>query len=268
MITVIDDPDDERFRQFRLSERGLASRADKRDDAGAGLFLAEGDLVVERAHAAGCVAVAALVDAERVPPVTHRLACPVYGGGIEVRRMVSGLGVPSDIIALFRRPARPTVTDLAAHADRLVVLEGVDNPANVGAVVRNAAALAWDGLVLDHTSADPLARRSLRVAMGTAFSLPHARTTRLVDDLRALEGFTIVAMTPDPGARPLDDVLPGERMAVLIGSERNGLSPQLLALGEAVRIPMAPGVDSLNAAAATAIACWHLRRRPRPESTG
>jgi len=260
-VVRIEDPDDPRFRQFRLNERGLASRADKRDDAGAGMFMAEGDLVVQRAFDAGCRPVAALVDIDRVPDVAHRLGCPVYGGGERVRQVVSGLGVPLAIIALFHRPARPTVAELAATASRLVIAEAVDNPANVGSIIRNAAALGWDGLVLDHTSADPLARRSTRVAMGTVFSLSHARTTTLADDLAALDGWQLVAMTPSPDAEDLHRVQPAARVGVLVGSERAGLSRELLALATPVRIPMAAGVDSLNAAAATAIACYALGPR-------
>lgn len=260
-VIVIDDPDDPRFGQFRVNERALASRADKRDDAGAGLFLAEGDLVVERALAAGCRPAAALVDVDRVPDVAHRLGVPLYGGGVEIQRIVQRLGFPLSILALFERPARPSVAELAATARRLVVVEAVDNPVNVGSIVRNAAALGWDGLVLDHTSADPLARRSLRVAMGTAFSLPHARTTTLADDLRAVDDIELYAMTPDPAATPLDEVEPGPRIGVLIGSERSGLSAELLGLATPIRIPMAGGVDSLNAAAATAVVCWALRPR-------
>lgn len=258
-VIVVDDPDDERFTQFRLNERGLASRADKRDDAGAGMFLAEGDLVVERALAARCEPVAALVDVERIPSVASSLTCPVYAGGNEVRRIVSGLGMPQSIIALFHRPARPSVAELAERCRRVVVLEAVDNPANVGAIIRNAAGLGWDGLILDHTSADPLARRSLRVAMGTVFALPHARTMSLADELRALDGFDLFAMTPAHGSAPLDEVTPGDRAAVLIGSERAGLSGELLDLATPVKIPMHGDVDSLNAAAASAIACWALR---------
>jgi tRNA G18 (ribose-2'-O)-methylase SpoU len=238
----------------------LASRTEKRDDAGAGLFFAEGDLVIERALASGCVPVAALVDTDHVPPLAAALRCPVYGGGIEIRRLVTGLGYPHPIVALFRRPPRPTVSELASQATRLVVLEGVDNPANVGSVIRNAAAFGFDGLILDHTSADPLARRSLRVAMGTAFALPHARTTRLADELRSLDSWQLLAMTPDPSALSIDDIVPASRVAILIGSERAGLSDALLAISTPVRIPMADGVDSLNAAAATAVACFALRR--------
>ncbi len=257
-VIRIEDPDDPRYRQFRLRERGLASRADKRDDAGAGMFLAEGDLVVERALASGCRPVAALVDIERIPSIASALGCAVYGGGVEVRRVVAQLGVPLSIIALFERSPRPSVAELAAGARRLVVVEAVDNPANIGSIIRNAAALGWDGVILDHTSADPLARRSLRVGMGTVFALPHARTTRLAAELAALDGIDFYAMTPDPRAAPIGSIEPGGRVAIMIGSERSGLSSELLALATPVRIPMAEGVDSLNAAAATAIACFAL----------
>lgn len=258
-IIVVEDPGDERFRQFRLNERGLASRAQKRDDAGAGLFLAEGDLVVARAVGAGCRPVAALVDADHVPPVADRLDCPIYGGGSAVRRVVSQLGIPLSIVALFDRPARPSVGELARHCHRLVVVEAVDNPANVGSIVRNAAGLGWDGMILDHTSADPLSRRALRVAMGTAFALPHARTHRLAAEVAGLDAFEVYALTPDAAATRIDDIDPAERSAIIVGSERAGVSPSLSSLAVPVRIPMGRGVDSLNVAAATAIACWALR---------
>ncbi len=260
-VIRIEDPDDPRYRQFRLNERGLANRADKRDDAGAGMFLAEGDLVIERALVAGCRPVAALVDIERVPDVAWALDCPVYGGGVKVRSVVAQLGVPLSIIALFDRPARPSVAALAATARRLVIVEAVDNPSNIGAIIRNAAALGWDGLILDHTSADPLARRSLRVGMGTVFSLAHARTTDLAGALRELDRIDFYAMTPDPHATPIGSITPGDRIGIMIGSERSGLSDDLLELATPVRIPMTAGVDSLNAAAATAVACYALGPR-------
>ena len=139
-----------------------------------------------------------------------------------------------------------------------MIVEGVDNPANVGAIVRNAAAFGWDGLLLDHTSADPLARRALRVAMGTAFTLPHARTRRLLDDLREHADLTLYALTPDPTAVDIGTITPSPRRAVVIGSERAGLSAEIMELATPVRIPMATGVDSLNAAAAAAVACYAL----------
>jgi tRNA G18 (ribose-2'-O)-methylase SpoU len=260
-LIPVDDRNDPQLAPFRLNERGLASRAAKRDDAGAGLFLAEGDLVVERALTAGCRPYAGLVDGARMPSVVDDLlahGADVYVGGDDLRRFVTGLGMPHPIVALFHRPPRPSPAELADRSERLVIVEGVDNPANVGAIVRNAAALGWDGLLLDHTSADPLARRSLRVAMGTAFALPHARTTHLGDDIRSLTGRTVYALTPDPAAIDIRDVRPAGRRAIVIGSERAGLSDEVLSITTPIRIPMVPGVDSLNAAAAAAIACYAL----------
>ena len=260
---VVDRADDERLDRFRLNERGLASRAERRDDAGAGMFLAEGDLVVERALAAGCRPVAALADGERVPAVALAFAeagGEVLIGGDEVRRLVTRLGMPQAIIALFQRPARPTADELIARSARLVVVEGVDNPSNIGSIVRNSAAFGWDGLLLDHTSADPLARRALRVAMGTAFALPHARTNDLLGELASLAdaGIELYALTPDPAATDIRSVTPTGRRAIVIGSERGGLSAEAIATCTPVRIEMAVAVDSLNAAAAAAIACYAL----------
>ena len=259
-FVTIDSADDERLAPFRLNERGLASRSDRRDDAGAGMFLAEGDLVVERALTAGCRPVAGLADSQRLPEVANELVrhgADVFVGGEDVRRMVTQLGMPQAIIALFERPARPPAEELIRTCERLVVVEGVDNPVNIGSIVRNAAALGWDGLLLDHTSADPLARRALRVAMGTAFALPHARTTRLTEVLAATD-IDLYALTPDPDAVDIRTVEPIGRRALVIGAERSGLSAEVLATCTPVRIPMAAGVDSLNAAAAAAVACYAL----------
>ena len=260
---VVEDAADPRLAPFRLNERGLASRADKRDDAGAGLFLAEGDLVVERALAAGCRPFAALADGDRVPGIARDIAdsgADVFVGGADVRRHVIQLGMPQPIVALFHRPPRPTARELAARCVRLVVVEGVDNPVNIGSIVRNAAALGWDGLLLDHTSADPLSRRSLRVAMGTAFSLPHARSRELVTEIDRLvaSGCEVFALTPQTDAADIRTIRPGGRRALVIGAERSGLSEAVLGSATRVRIPMAGSVDSLNAAAATAVACYAL----------
>jgi tRNA G18 (ribose-2'-O)-methylase SpoU len=170
--------------------------------------------------------------------------------------------MPHPIVAVFHRPARPSPAALLSRCHRLVVAERVDNPANIGGIVRNAAGLGWDGLLLDATSADPLSRRALRVAMGTAFTLPHARTPDLAELLGGLD-IDLLALTPDPDAEAIDVVAgqldPRRPRAVLIGSERAGLSDELLELARGVRIPMADGVDSLNAAAASAVACHVLR---------
>lgn len=274
-VTSLEDP---ALAEFRLNERALSNRAERRDDAGAGRFLAEGDLVVERALDAGCRPVAVLADAGRLPDLVQRLIdgdrvaggpINVFAGDETVRRMITGLGVPHRIVALFLRPPRPNAIDLLARSRRIVILDGVDNPANVGSIIRNAAALSFDAVITDHSSADPLARRSLRVAMGTAFALPHARTSDLAELLSAetlesmgVNDLDLIALTPDPDAPAIDELrLNHDRRAVLIGSERNGLSPEVFAAATHwVRIPMAAGVDSLNAASATAIACYLLGR--------
>ncbi len=229
--------------------------------------MAEGDLVVERALDAGCTPVVALVDAARPPASTRRLppAVPIYAGGDGVRAMVTRLGVPQGIVALFERPQRPTPARIRQLATRLIVIEAVDNPINMGSIIRNAAALGWDALLFDATSADPLSRRSLRVSMGLAIGFPTARCTSLIDELHLLadDGFVVCALTPSPGADDIDAIPLGDKMAVIVGSERAGLSDAALAASaHRVRIPMAPGVDSLNAAAATAIAC-HTLGKPR-----
>lgn len=218
--------------------------------------------MVERALDAGCQPFRALVDGSRVPVVADRFVAgggEAFTGGDEVRQMVAGLGVLHSIIALFHRPPRPSAAELAQHSTRLVVVEGVDNPANIGSIIRNAAAMGWDGVLLDHTSADPLSRRALRVAMGTAFSIPHARTTNLIDELHAMSDRDLYSLTPDPHAADIRTITPqNARRAVLIGSERAGLSDEVLSITIPVRIAMAAGVDSLNAAAAAAVACYAL----------
>jgi tRNA G18 (ribose-2'-O)-methylase SpoU len=260
----VDEPNDQRLAVFRLNERQLSTRPQRRDDAGDGLFMAEGDLVVERALDVGCTPVVALVDGARPPAVAHRLAAtiPVYSGGDDVRAFVTKLGVPNSVVAIFERPPRSTVEHLASTARRLVLVEAVDNPANIGAIVRNAAGLGWDGLIVDATSADPLARRSLRVSMGHALVLPHARATDTSAAVRHLRdaGFTVAALTPAADALDLADAPVPDKLAVCLGAERVGLGDAVLeAATLRVRIPMSAGVDSLNVAAATAIACWAWR---------
>ena len=223
--------------------------------------------MVERVLAAGCVPVAALVDAQRPPALVAQLAAggaPVYAGGERLRAAITKLGMPYTVVALFERPARLPAATLATTARRLVIAEAVDNPVNIGSIVRNALALGWDGLVVDTTSADPLARRALRVSMGHALHLPHARTADVPGLVRGLteQGVVVCALTPADDAVALDTIEPAERMALLVGSERAGLTPDAMqAATHRVSIPMMAGVDSLNAAAATAVACWQLRPR-------
>ena len=281
MVLLIDSPDDPRLEQFRLRERELRPRriparmskgmtpADM-ERVSAGHFVAEGDLVVERALDAGCVPVALLTDADSPASVVTRVSTevPVFAAHAEARKMLTGLGVALDVIGLFERPRVADLSTIIASSRHLLVTEDVDNPTNIGAISRSAAAFGVNGLVLDRNSADPLARRALRVSMGTALTMRHCR----VDDIPSIlpllrdEGFTVCGLTPHHAADDITAVAnglsPSARVAIVLGSERTGLSEQTLtSIQHRVRIPMASGIDSLNVAAAAAVACHCLLAR-------
>ena len=260
MIERVEDPADARLDAFRWRERQLASVAQRREKIGAGMFVAEGDLVVGRAVAAGCRPVALLCDDRRADEFALLVSddTPVYVGVESLRKEVTGLGVPLSAAGLFVRPALLSPAGLLADSSHVVVMEAVDNPTNLGAIVRSAAALGWDGLLLDATSADPLARRALRVSMGLGLSMPFARLDTADDLMHVLHaaGFVTYAMTPSASATDISAVRSlGNRTALMLGSERSGLSaPVLAAAAHTVRIPMHAGTDSLNVGAAAAIA--------------
>lgn len=264
MIIEIVDAADARLDAFRWRERQLTTRRDRRERVASGLFVAEGDLVVERALVAGCTAVALLCSPDAAAALDPQVApdVPVYVGTDALRKDVTGLGVPLRATGLFARPEPLDVDELVERSRRVVIAEAVDNPTNLGAVVRSAAALGWDALVLDATSADPLARRSLRVSMGTGLVLPFARLAPgdTVADLLSRHDCTAVALSPDPAAVDISHLArPDSRVALLLGSERSGLTDQTMASATVVaRIPMHAGVDSLNVAAAAAVALHAL----------
>jgi tRNA G18 (ribose-2'-O)-methylase SpoU len=277
-MIVVDSPDDPRIQAFRLRERELrprrvpervrrGMRPEDQERVDPGLFVAEGDLVVERALAAGYRARSVLTDAARPSPLVSALSddVEVYAASAEARRMLTGLGVALDVIALFERRPLPDPDDVLHRARRIVVAERVDNPTNVGAIVRSAVALGADAFVLDHESSDPLARRALRVSMGTSLMLPHTRVRSIVELIDVLHRLDVVtcALTPDASAENIDDAArrldPNDRVAVLLGSEREGLADETMrTVRHRVRIPMADPVDSLNVAAAAAVACFAL----------
>ncbi len=169
---------------------------------------------------------------------------------------------PASTAVRWRRPA-----DVLAAARRVIVLERVSNPTNLGVVIRSAAGLGIDAVLLDPTCTDPLYRRVSRVAMGEGYAFPWAWLPRLPDgglDVVRAAGFRLLALTPDSGATPIDAVDPGpdERIALLFGAEGPGLSAATLAAADdRVGIPMRGGVDSLNVGVAAGIACWVLGRR-------
>jgi tRNA G18 (ribose-2'-O)-methylase SpoU len=214
--------------------------------------------------------VVALVDADAPTPLIERISSdvPIFAAAREARRILTGLGVALDIMAIFERPTLPSFESCIAMAKRAIVVEDVDNPTNIGAIVRSATAFGVDALILDRNSSDPLARRALRVSMGTALKLPTCRVDDVIGTLREMResGFVICALTPSETA---DDIRAVEtsirscdKVAILMGSERTGLSTEALSLStHLIRIPMADGVDSLNVASAAAVAAYALLAR-------
>lgn len=232
---------------------------------GGPLFIAEGDLVTERALNAGCEPVAVLCSekgARRLAEFAPDYERYSFFATEELRRNVTGLGVPLEVISLFKRPEPCNADELLQRFRFGVFADNVDNPVNVGSIARNMAAMGWDALFLDNNSADPLARRALRVSMGNAFHVPHARVADTAEFIRAAaaDGVTTIALTPASDAMPMRDVrLIGQRRLLVLGSERDGLSDDVLgACTLRVRIEMQVGIDSLNVAAASAVACYTL----------
>ena len=232
---------------------------------GGPLFIAEGDLVTERALAAGCEPVAVLCSekgARRLAEFAPDYERYSFYATEELRRNVTGLGVPLEVISLFKRPEPSNADELLQRFRFGVLADNVDNPVNVGSIARNMAAMGWDALFLDNNSADPLARRALRVSMGNAFHVPHARVSDTAEFVRAAaaDGVVTIALTPAADAMPMRDVrLHDQRRLVVLGSERDGLSDDVLnACTLRVRIEMQDGIDSLNVAAASAVACYTL----------
>jgi tRNA G18 (ribose-2'-O)-methylase SpoU len=255
---------------FRYRERQLNTRLHRRGERDDAQFVAEGDLVVGRAIVAGHVPDVILCDPSLVDGLVSSHGSLLDSTDIVtaeevVRRNATGLAVALGVVGLFPKLPVAPLEEVIATKTRILVLSQVDNPTNVGAIVRSAAAFGFTGLVLDSETSDPFARRALRVAMGTTFSMRIARVDDLRDALDALHaaGHTTCSLTPAADAVNLDDFsLPGDKVALLLGSERDGLPDSVMASSNMkVRIPMHPGVDSLNVAAAAAVACYGLTRR-------
>lgn len=227
----------------------------------AGIFIAEGRLVIERALSAGLEPLAAVADAKWCGSAVELLPAdvPVYRLPDEMLAELTGFRVHRGALAAFRRPAAIDVDSLAARSRRLVVLEDLVNHTNVGAIARSAAAFGFDGMVVSPGSADPLYRRALRTSMGATLALPFARARSWPDDLKLLRDadFELIGLSPS-AAVPLTSDAPGERVALVLGTEGSGLSPAMEALlDRAVRIPTTDRVDSLNVAVAAGIACHY-----------
>jgi tRNA G18 (ribose-2'-O)-methylase SpoU len=239
-------------------------------EAERGLFVAEGEKVIRRAIGAGYPIRSVLTTPRWLEPLSDVLGdALVYVASEEIMSGIAGFPVHRGALASMERLPLPPVPDVLAGASRIVVLEDLVDHANVGAVFRCAAALGVEGIVLSPRCADPLYRRAVKVSMGAVFAIPYARMPNWYDGLSQLreEGFQTLALTPDQHAIPIDGVKLGDRVALLLGSEGDGLSSRWLhEADEAICIPMsgdamAAGVDSLNVVAAAAIACHGLMRR-------
>ncbi|MCB0959939.1 MAG: RNA methyltransferase [Acidimicrobiales bacterium] len=265
---AVDDPADPRIEEFLgLRDDELRRRREGPGGDLAGIFIAEGDLVLERALRAGYRLRSILVDATRAQPLPSAVPdeVPVYAAGPEVVLRITGMAMHRGLIASLDRGPERTATDVLDGARRVVVLEDVNNPTNLGVIARSAMGLGADALLLDPSCCDPLYRRASRVSMGEVFALPWARTDRLPAGLAPLRerDFSLLALTPDPSAERIDDVAldPGERVALVLGAEGPGLTEATLdQVDRRVRIPLHGGVDSLNVGAAAAIACYVLGR--------
>ncbi|MBA2717594.1 MAG: RNA methyltransferase [Propionibacteriales bacterium] len=265
-LIAIDDPGDERLADY-VSLRDVELRTSLEADQG--FFVAEGEKVVRRAVAAG-FSVRSFLMAERwLPGLRDELAsagdAPCYVVDEAVAEQVTGFHVHRGALATLHRRPLPAVDEVIAGAQRIVVLEDIVDSTNVGAIFRSAAALGVDAVLLSPRCADPLYRRSVKVAMGAVFSVPWTRLQEWYDALPALSaaGFTTVALTPAPDAVPLDEMVgrvDRRRLCIVVGTEGAGLSARwLTSADERAVIPMGNGVDSLNVAAAAAVAFYATR---------
>ncbi|MCW3494434.1 TrmH family RNA methyltransferase [Microbacterium sp. SSM24] len=234
-----------------------------------GLYIAESAKVIARAVAAGHRPRSVLVQEKWLPDV-EALALdtdtPVYVVSADIAEQLTGYAVHRGALAAMHRPTLPSVTEVLDRARLVVVLEEIIDHTNVGAIFRAAAGLGADAVLVSERCADPLYRRSVRVSMGTVFQVPWTRLPPWGEARGILhgEGFHLAALALSDEAVPLDvfGASGHERVALMLGAEGDGLSRAALAASDSVvTIPMTGGVDSLNVAAASAVALWELRRR-------
>ena len=264
-LVRITDPEDARLRDYR-DLRDVELR--KAVEAEHGLFLAEGEKVVRRAIEAGHAPRSFLM-AERwlegLDDVLATTDAPCFVLTEALAERVTGFHVHRGALASLARTPLPTVDQVLAQARSVLVLEDIVDHTNVGAIFRSGAALGFDAVLLAPRCADPLYRRAVKVAMGAVFSLPWTRLDDWYDALPALSarGFTTVALTLGDDARPIEESVAGlDRLALVLGSEGHGLSERWeRSADRRATISMRAGIDSLNVAAATAVACYVAARR-------
>ena len=254
----------------RLTEAQLRSRRDPSQ----AMFIAESPKVIGHALDAGCQPVSLLMERQKLQGTARDILSrcgdiPVYTGDSQLLEQLTGFRLTRGILCAMRRPAPVSPESILQNAHRVAVLEGIVDPTNVGAILRSAAALGMDGVLLSPTCCDPLHRRAVRVSMGTVFQVPWAclGTDSHLWPREGLEllhrfGFSTAAMALDHRAISITDSrLHLDRLAVFLGTEGDGLCSETVAgCDHTVMIPMYHGVDSLNVAAASAVAFWELKK--------
>lgn len=267
MVAIrIESADDPRIAGYRsIRERDLAGRHNS--------FVAEGKVVLNVLFSSSrFVADSMLVLENRLAGLSELLArapagMPVYVAAQEVMDEIAGFHIHRGILAIGRRGVEPTVAELLAALPEealLVVPMGISNHDNIGAIFRNAAAFEADAVFMDETCCDPLYRKAVRVSVGAALKIPFARGAaagELVNEIKQA-GFEVLALSGG-GQEEIGDIGPGGRKALLLGTEGEGLPEEVMRMARPVRIPMSSGMDSLNVAAASAIALHRLWRGAR-----
>ena len=256
----------------RLTENQLLNRADPEN----ALFIAESPLVIDRALDAGCKPVSFLMERRHIEGKGREILArccqdvPVYTAEESVLAQLTGFHLTRGMLCAMRRPKLPTVEAVCRNARRIVVLENVMNPTNIGAIFRSAAALGMDAVLLTCAGSDPLYRRASRVSMGNVFLIPWTYLPEEGDWTQLLRsfGFRTVAMALRDDSVRLDDprLAAEEKLAIVMGTEGDGLASTTIASCDyTVKIPMYHGVDSLNVAAASAVAFYELGLPPLDE---
>ncbi len=268
IIEITDFQDPQLDVYARLTEAQLLNRF----EPAKGMFIAESPKVIHRALDAGCVPVSFLAERSHIRGEAQEViarcgSIPVYTAELPVLTQLTGFQLTRGMLCAMRRPEPKALASVLAKARRVAVLEDVMNPTNLGAIFRSAAALGMDAVLLTPGCTDPLYRRCARVSMGTVFQVPWAympqwpqRGTGCLTEF----GFQTAAMalTDDSIAIDAPVLRTAEKLAVILGTEGDGLAPGTIAgCDYTVKIPMYHGVDSLNVAAASAVAFWELRSR-------
>ena len=255
----------------RMTEAQLLNR----DHPEEGIFIAESPKVIERALDAGYIPVSLLVETRHITGEASGIIArceeiPIYTADFEILTQLTGFALTRGALCVMRRRKLPSVEEVCRNAKRIAVLENVMNPTNVGAIIRSAAALNMDAVLLSQGCSNPLYRRAIRVSMGTVFQIPwtfleegESKEQSGIQMLQEL-GFKTAAMALSDDSVSIDDerIRKEEKLAIVLGTEGDGLAPMTIAECDyTVRIPMSHGVDSLNVAAASAVAFWQLGLR-------